>query len=430
MKRTKFIFIFLIMCNLGTMGQIVRTSGSYNQLDTTSTYSGKYTWNLSRIVSMMKWIEGSRRGCTDTVYLSQLDVIYRELKVYCETRVNYALLDKQLNRLNSTIDKAWKDNYQRSTPYGLLRKAILAKKPDETDQLMLDGIRFREENEQHKSYQSFKAAVEKDPARLDNYYFVIMDELAFTKDTAKALNYLSDVIGLTNGKSISSFNPYLTRAWVYASRKQYQQSMDDLNLLIAKDTNDQVLLYNHASLKEKMQDFAGCMSDYQHLLRSLRIKPSLTIVDSAEVLNSIGWTYYLSKQYKLCVEYADKSLLVRPDDSHTLDTRGSGYFGLGEYEKCIDDMTLAIGLDPDLANSWYLRGLSYQKLDFPERACADLSKAAGLGLVEAAEAMKELCPSSLNTGVENQRQFPIGKPTNSKNRVGINYNGILYFRFK
>ncbi|HEY6914024.1 MAG TPA: hypothetical protein VI413_05050, partial [Paludibacter sp.] len=216
---------------------------------------------------------------------------------------------------------------------------------------------------------------------------------------------------------------------VYAMRKQYQQSMDDLNLLIAKDTNDQVSLYNRAGLKEKMKDFAGSVSDYQHLLKSIRIKPSPIIVDTAEVLNSIGWTYYLSKQYKLCVEYADKSLLVRPDDSHTLDTKGSGYFGLGEYEKCIYDMTLAIGLDPDLANSWYLRGLSYQKLDLPERACADLSKAAGLGLVEADKAKKELCPSSI-AEVESQRQFPVGKPTNSKNSVGIDYNGIIYFRFK
>lgn len=408
------------------MGQRANGRPLYNQQDTTSIYCGKHAWNLSRIVYMMKWIEGSRTGNTDSAYVSEIDTIYGELKVYCENNVNYALLDKQINRLNSKLEKAWKDNYQRSTPYGLLRKEILAKKPDETDQLMLDGIRFKEENKPDKAYQCFKEAVEKDSVRLNNYYFVIMGELEFSADTAKALDYLNKVIRMSNGKNGSIFQPNLLRASIYSSRKHYDLAYDELNRELEKDTNNRPALSFRAFIKQEMKDFGGSNSDYEQLLRLF--KPLPGSMDSAMIFNNMGWNYYFLKEYELCVEYADKSLLLRPDDSNTLDTKGSGYFGLGEYEKCIDSMTKAIGLNPYLENSWYLRGLSYLKLNRRDQANADLLKAAELGLVEADEAIKGLCLPTSDTGVENQRQFPNRKPTNRKNRVSIDPNRI-FFRF-
>lgn len=429
MKRNGFILIFLILCSLCAMGQLVRESGrsSWDHPDSTSMFCWKYSWNLSRIVNMMDWIEEYRIGCSDSVYASEIDAIYAELKTYRERPLNYALLDKQINLINIQLDKTCKESYQRSSPYGLVRKEILSKKkPDETDHLILDGIGFWDENKPDKAYQCFQKAIEKDSARLNYYYFVIMAEMVFTRDTAKALESLDKVISRSKGLNISTFNPYLTRAWIYTSRKQFIPACQDLNRVLEKDTDNQQALFTRGYIKTQLKDFTGSVSDYQKVLKYLQFKPFRVDGDSALIINNIGWNYYFLKEYKLCVQYACKSLQLKPDDPNTLDTRGSGYFGLGEYEKCIDDMTKGIRLKPEQANSWYLRGLSYLKLNKKDQACADLSKAAGLGVVEAEEAMKGLGISPANIKFENQRQFPNGKLSNSKNRVRVDANGIHF----
>ena len=428
MKKNGVLLIILIFCSPGAMSQVIKTSGGplFHPTDTTSIYSGKSGWNLSRIAHTIKDIENIRLGCTDSVYVLVLDTMYRELKSYIENRANYALLDKQINFLNLKLEKAWRDSYQRSTPYGLVRKEILAGKPDETDRLILDGMGYREDNKPDKEYACFKKGLENDSNRLNNYFFVIIDELEFTRDTVKALYYLNKVISRSNGKNVTSFNPYLTRAWVYASMKQYNQSFADLNKVLEKDPDNQEALYNRGYLKQKLNDYQGSVSDFQQLLKCIQSKPFRVDAESAMLLNNIGWNYYLLKEYKLCAEYGCQSLLLKPDDSYALDTRGSGYFGLGEYEKCIDDMTKAVGLNPDLANSWRLRGLSYLKLNRQDQACTDLSKAAALGDTEAVEAMKGLCLPPTNTDGENQRKFSVKKIPINKNRLRMDAYGIYY----
>jgi len=427
-KRKGVILILLITCCLGAKGQVVMSSGgNYNyKQDTTSIYSDKNVWNLSRIDNMIKWIKYSRLGCMDSAYMVKLNTIYKELKSYRENCVNYAVLDKQINLINSEIENAWKDFNQRTSTYELVRKEILSGKPDETDHLILDGIGFRDENKPDKAFQSFKKAIEKDSARLTNYYFLILAEIECNGDTAKALESLNKLINRSHGLNFQSFNPYLIRTWIYFTRKQFTAACEDLNKVLDKDPENQEALVNRGRIKTILKDFAGSVTDYQQVLKCLQFKPFRVDMDSAWIFNNIGWNYYLSKEYKLCEEYARKSLLLMPDDPYALDTRGSGYFGLGEYEKCIYEMTKAIGLEPDLANSWYLRGMSNLKLNRKNKASSDLSKAAGLGNVEAADAIKEnsLLPSG--TDVENQKQFPNKKIPINKNRLRIDWYGIYY----
>jgi len=421
MKRIKFILIIFILCSLGAKGQLVRIQGRplNFQPDTTSVYSAKYAWNLSRIANMMKWIERNRLGCTDSVFVNQIDAKYRELTIYNASRLNYSLMDKQINQLGITLDKMWDEYQQRNSPEGLIKKEILSGNPDMTDNLVLDGIQLRDSDKQDNAYLNFKKAVEKEPSRLSYYYFLIMGELNFKRDTTKALEYLEKVICLSKGKKISVFEPYLQRAMLYTNRKQYNPAIDDCNQALEKEPNNLQVLYYRAFIKHEMKDYEGSNVDYNQVLTNLCDRPFPCAADSALMLNNIGWNYYLLKEYQLCVEYADKSLMLNPDAPYTLDTRGSGYFGLGKYEKCINDMTRVIGFEPELANSWYLRGLSWLKLDRKEKACADLTQAAALDIVEATDAKKGLCPPTINTEIEEQRKFQKSKPT-VKNRFGIN----------
>jgi len=430
MKRIELIWIILILCTLNARSQVIRTSGGplYHQEDTTRMYSSKYAWNLSRIVHGMKWIENTRPGSPDSAYVSEIDSVYRELKAYRDSRMNYALMDKQINLQNQRLDKAWKEMYQRTTPYGIVRKEILSGKPDATDSLILNGIGFREDNKPDKAYACFKKAVGNKPNRLDNYFFIIVDEMEFTRDTIKAMEYINNAINLSNGKKITSFNPYETRAWIYVSRKQYSLACDDMNKVLEKEPDNQHALFNRAHIKKEMTDYAGSNADFQQILKCIQSKPFIQAIDSALLLNDIGWNYYLMKDYKLCLDYAGQSLLLRPDYPYALDTKGSGYYGLGEYEKCIDYMTKAIASNPELGNSWYLRGMSYLKLNSQDRACANLTKAAALGVAEAAKAMKGLCHPPIGTEAEKQKQFPANKSSNKMERIRVDANGV-YFRF-
>jgi hypothetical protein len=43
-----------------------------NQIDTTSMFCGKYSWNLGRITSMIEWIEFKRDGNTDSIYVAEI----------------------------------------------------------------------------------------------------------------------------------------------------------------------------------------------------------------------------------------------------------------------------------------------------------------------------------------------------------------------
>ena len=410
------------------MGQLVRIQGQPMNChpDTTSIYSAKYVWNLSRIVNMMKWIDRNRVGCPDSVSVSAFDAKYTELKLYRESRLNYALMDKQINLIGNTLDKEWADSYQRNSPYGLIKKEILLQKPDETDQLMLEGMKFRDEDRLDKAYMNFKKAIEKEPERLIYYYPLIMEEMELNLDTTKAIDYLNKVISLSSNKKITAYNPYSIRAWLYASRRNYIPAIEDLNKVIENDPKNQQELFYRANLKAEMKDFEGSVMDFQLLLKNIGLRPFRVNTDSATVLNSIGWTYFKSKDFNRCVEYANKSLLLNPDSPYTLDTKGSGYYGLCDYENCIDIMSKAIESDSDSANSWYLRGLSWLKLNRKDQACADISKAAELGLKEAVQSKKDLCPVFENNDIEEQRNFPIRKQLNNKNRFTINPYGMFY----
>ncbi|MDD4972411.1 MAG: hypothetical protein PHT07_23525 [Paludibacter sp.] len=252
-----------------------------------------------------------------------------------------------------------------------------------------------------------------------------MAELENNGDTTKALDYLNKVISRSNGIKITTFDPYLTRAWIYFLQKQYSPATTDLKRVLKNDSNNLHALSIRGYIKRQLKDYNGSNADFQRMLKCLQSKPFSVVADSAFILNGIGWNYYLLKEYELCAEYACKSLLLVPDEAYVLDTRGSGYYGLGEYERCIDDMTKAIGSDPDQGNSWYLRGMSYLKLNIQDRACADLSKASLLGVAEATEAMKGLCQPPTKEEVEKQRQFPNKKIPKVKNRFRIFPNGNM-----
>jgi hypothetical protein len=405
-------------------------SGSIKyQPDTTSIYSGKYMWNLSKIVYMMEWIDNFRNGFPDSIYVSKINTAYNELQMFYNRHMNYSMLDSQINRLNLTLIEAWKDYYNRVSPYKLIQKDILSKKKDEIDQLVLDGIKFLEENKLDSAYQNFKVALEKDSTRINYYYLLFDTELELNNDTEKALVYVNKLINKRNEIIATAYDPHFMRAKIYKYQKQFNFAYDDLNFLLEKDSNDLASLYARADIKNELKDFEGSNSDYQLLLKKYKSIPFRIYLDTTVILNDIGWNYYFLKQYELCVQYANKSLQIKPNKPNVLDTRGSGYYGLCEYEKCIRDMTKAIELKPDLANSYYIRGLSYLKLNKQNLAYADLSTAYELGVVEATEVLKGISRvySDSNSKIENQNQFPKEKKANSKNNVSIDPYGIHFF---
>lgn len=376
----------------------------------------------------MERVDNNRNVCSDSIYVSELNTVYEKLKTFRDSRLNFSRLDDEIESFNTQLDKAWKDFYDRSSPFALIRKDILSKEPDDIDRLILHGLQLHENNKLDSAYQYFSEALKKDSARLNNYFLLIYAELTLNNNTEKALDYVDKVIDLDKNQRITAYNPYVIRANIFINQKKYKPAYDDINFLLEKDSNDLMSLFGRAYVKTKLNDYTGSISDYQALLKKYQCIPFRIYLDTSMIFNNIGWNYYLLKQYEQCVEYASKSLFLKQNFPNALATRGSGYYGLCEYDKCIVDMTKAIELAPDLDNAYYLRGLSYLKSNKPDLAYFDLSIALKLGVADAAEAMKGLSRPKINPEVENQRQLYRGKPTKSKSSFLIDPYGIhLYF---
>lgn len=427
-KKTIFLSLIILSC-LELHGQYVKFSkfALQNGTDTTSIFSGKYSWNLNRLMNLSLWIENNRSGCPDVVFVRKLDSIQSILKSYNAKRVNYALLSPQIDNLIKATDLAYKDFYERVSPYGKMKQELFQKKQDGIDSLILEAIRLREDNKYELALQYFRKAIDIDSTRLNNYFFAIDNELFVNGDTTKALSYLDKLARLNNKNKTLNFCPENAYVYLLLQKQQYDKALYYANKILEKDSTDYQAAFNSAKIQYKLKNYAISNTWYHKLLKNINNQPFASSSDSAFVYNNIAWNYYLMKEYKLCVEYADLALLITPNNSDAIDTRASGYYGLGEYEKCIDEMTKALRLNPELDNSWYLRGLSYKKLNELDKACSDLSTALSMGTTEALEDMTNYCKEETVAKIIHQYKFQDSKKTKVKLRFGINDFGSLYF---
>lgn len=73
----------------------------------------------------------------------------------------------------------------------------------------------------------------------------------------------------------------------------------------------------------------------------------------------LGIAEYEKGNYQEAIEYYNKGLAAKPDDSCLFNNRGLAYYSLEQYNKAVADYTKAIELRPDFVDAYYNRGLAY-----------------------------------------------------------------------
>jgi len=73
----------------------------------------------------------------------------------------------------------------------------------------------------------------------------------------------------------------------------------------------------------------------------------------------LGIAEYEKGNCQEAIEYYNKGLEARSDDSCLFNNRGLAYYSLEQYNKAVSDYTKAIELRPDFVDAYYNRGLAY-----------------------------------------------------------------------
>ena len=392
----KIFILILLFSSLNCFSQIMqnvipdRAVFNRSARDTTAMYGYKYDWNLGRVSNMINWISERKKGKIDSIFMHQLDSIYHELQLCYDKNVNFALMDKQINKIDQEIKDAYTKNFQRYQLPDYYASFIIAKSPKEAGCYIRSGLKNWKEKKLEDAYSDIKKAIEIDSTNADFFIYKASLELELNQDNLHAIESLSKAIDLKN-----SFNdPYLKRAFTYSDSKQFQNALNDINTYLIYYPGNTYALIERSIILSQKGDHLGAMIDCELVEKSITDGTYYSVIELSHYYNSIAWVYFLEKDYNKCIEFADKSLKQDKEQPSTLDTRGCGFYGLGEFEKCISDMNKAIEMYPKSKNSYYYRGLAYIKTDKKELACQDFRMAYKLGEEKALEAIRLYCPQT------------------------------------
>ena len=174
---------------------------------------------------------------------------------------------------------------------------------------------------------------------------------------------------------------YLKRSELYLQNNQYSKALLDLSK-VQELTPENIDVYYQKALiylKTNKPDLA--------LTELFEFEKYITTPD---VLELIASSLYLSKKYKLSVEYYSKLIEKNLSRVDYFIKRGVVYFDLKDYTKAESDFTQALDLDPRLAEAYYQRGLTRYFSSNLNGACEDWKKAGNLKHPDVFEYLK-LC---------------------------------------
>ena len=362
----------------------------YSARDTTAMYGYKYDWNLGRVSNMINWVREKKEGKLDSIFMHQLDSVYRKLQLWYDHNVNFALMDNQINKIDQEIrDACLKDNERSHSP-DYFASFIVAKSPKEAGCYIRSGLKNWKEKKLEDAYSDIKRAIEIDSTNADLFIYKASLEIELNQDNLHAIVSLSKAIDLKN----SFDDPYFKRAITYSNLKQFQNALKDINTYLSLYPGTIYALIERSTLLSQTGDHLGAMIDCELVEKSITEENNYSVFDLSYLYNNIAWVYFLEKDNNKCIEFADKALKIDNEHSSFFDTRGCGFYGLGEFEKCISDLNKAIEMDPKSKNSYFYRGLAYNKTNKTEMACQDFRMAYKLGEEKALEAIRSYCPKT------------------------------------
>jgi tetratricopeptide (TPR) repeat protein len=166
------------------------------------------------------------------------------------------------------------------------------------------------------------------------------------------------------------------RAYFRLELGDFKGAINDHTTAIKLDTH-YIDYYNRALVYSRINEIDSAILDYT---TCLELNPNY----GSAYLN-LGFAYLKKTEYKLAVEYFNKSLefsVSRIDQSYSINNIGYAQLMLEEYKKARGNITLSISMNP--INSYAYRNLALLEIKVKNtmEACEAIDKAIELGFTE------------------------------------------------
>lgn len=174
-------------------------------------------------------------------------------------------------------------------------------------------------------------------------------------------------------KQDGDLNSYLLRGSFYLNQQEYPKAIDDFSIIIEKDPQNLLALFNLANARMLMYDYIESVED----------KTPRVIGEKEDKTRKID--------YSLVLEGYNKCLEIDPEFVFALYNMANVYAKNGEIDKAISTYAQVLRQDQDIAEAYFNRGLLYIYTGQKALANADLSKAGELGITAAYNVIKRYC---------------------------------------
>lgn len=168
-------------------------------------------------------------------------------------------------------------------------------------------------------------------------------------------------------------NSYWLRGCFYMKLQEYTKAIADFSVVLQKEPNHLLALFNRANAQMLMYDYIESVEDHT----------SKRVGGNQEEYRKID--------FSLVLEGYEQCLKLDPDFVYAWYNMANVYAKNREINKAIEVYTQVIQKDKELAEAYFNRGLLYIYIGQKALANADLSKAGELGIVEAYNIIKRYC---------------------------------------
>lgn len=155
-----------------------------------------------------------------------------------------------------------------------------------------------------------------------------------------ALPYYNRAIALLGTPSKRDWQLYYARAIAYERTKQWARAEPDFKEALVLDPEQGAVLnyLGYSWLDQNM----NIPEAFDLIKKAVKLRPN-----DGYIIDSLGWAYYLQKDYEQAAKHLDKAVELRPEDPTLNDHLGDVYWRLGRKLEAKFQWTQALTLSPE-----------------------------------------------------------------------------------
>jgi tetratricopeptide (TPR) repeat protein len=155
-----------------------------------------------------------------------------------------------------------------------------------------------------------------------------------------AIPYYNRAIELAGAPEKKHWGLYYSRGIAYERTKQWAKAEPDFKKALELDSEQGAVL-NYLGYSWLDQNI-NIPEAFDLIKKAVRLKPN-----DGYIIDSLGWGYYIQKDYEQALKHLEKAVELRPEDPTLNDHLGDVYWRLGRQLEAKFQWTQALTLNPE-----------------------------------------------------------------------------------